>query len=111
MILKCRKIRGIDKNVCTCEQKIAYNYAFAWKDTYLRRTKGTELAILKSIALSEIIDFIVKDIKRNEKMQKYNIDAIIISFRNGFLSYCEKPFIPTDYNIIGEVFNIPYDIK
>lgn len=111
MILKCRKIRGIDKNVCTCEQKIAYNYAFAWVDTYKRRVNNLISAIDKSIVFQDIINFIIKDIDSKEEMKKYNIDAIIISFRNGFLSYCENPFVATDYSIIGEVFNIPYDIK
>ena len=27
--MKMHKIYGVDKNICTAEQKIAYNYAFS----------------------------------------------------------------------------------
>ena len=111
MVLKCRKISGIDKNVCTCEQKIAYNYAFSWMNVYQRRTKGLTNVADKSAVFQDIIDFIIKDIKSKKEMQKYNIDAIIIAFRNGFLKYCEKFFIASEYSEIGDVFKIPYEVK
>ena len=110
MVLKCRKISGVDKKVCTCEQKIAYNYAFSWMDVYQRRTKGLSNVADKMVVFQDIIDFIIKDIKSKKEMQKYNIDAIIVAFRNGFLSYCEDFFIAVDYQKIGEVFKIPYEI-
>lgn len=31
--MKMHKIRNVDKSVCTAEQKIAYNYAFVWRET------------------------------------------------------------------------------
>lgn len=31
--MKLHKIPGIDKNICACEQKVAYNYAFMWRDS------------------------------------------------------------------------------
>lgn len=110
MKLKCGKIRGVDKSICTCEQKIAYNYAFSWVDAYQRRTKGLSNVSDKSVVFQDIIDFIIKDIKSKKEMQKYNIDAIIVAFRNGFLPYCEDFFITVDYQKIGEVFKIPYEI-
>ena len=110
MVLKCKKISGVDKKVCTCEQKIAYNYAFSWMNVYQRRTKGLTNAIDKNAVFQDIIDFIIKDIKSKKEMQKYNIDAIIIAFRNGFLTYCENFFIASEYSEIGKVFKIPYEI-
>lgn len=110
MKIKCKKINGIDKNICTCEQKIAYNYAFARSETYKRRIAECTTEIQKSEVLQDIIDCIIKDISRREDMQKYNADAIVIAFRNGFKSYCEKFFIASNYEQIGKVFAIPYEI-
>ena len=39
-----------------------------------------------------------------------NIDAIIVAFRNGFKSYCEKFFIASNYEQVGKTFAIPYGI-
>lgn len=43
-------------------------------------------------------------------MKKYNPDAIIIAFRQGFVDYCDNFFIASDYKKIGSVFAIPYEI-
>ena len=110
MKLKCRKIAGIEKNTCTCEQKIAYNYAFSWRDVYIRRTKESKTEIEKSEVLNEIINIITKDLLRREDMKKYNPDAVIIAFRQGFRCYVEKFFVASNYEQIGEVFKIPYEI-
>lgn len=110
MKIKCKKLNGVEKSICTCEQKIAYNYAFSWCYTYKRRTKECTTAIQKAEVLQDIIDFVTKDILRREDMKKYNPDAIIIAFRQGFVDYCNNFFIASNYEKIGSVFCIPYDI-
>ena len=110
MKIKCKKINGLEKTVCTAEQKIAYNYAFSWYFTYDRRIKECATAIQKAEVLQDIIDFITSDILRRDEMKKYNADAIIIAFRQGFVDYCSDFFIASDYVKIGKVFNIPYEI-
>ena len=110
MKIKCKKINGIDKNICTCEQKIAYNYAFSWSEAYKRRITECTTEIQKTEVLQGIIDCIIKDISSREDMQKYNPDAIIVAFRNGFKSYCNKFFVASNYEQIGKVFSIPYGI-
>lgn len=110
MKMKCKKISGIEKSVCTCEQKIAYNYAFSWSDTYKRRCKECTTQIQKAEILQDIIEFITADISRKETMEKYNADAIITAFRNGFVNYCNNFFIASDYEKIGKCFVIGYDI-
>ena len=118
MKLKCKKINGVEKSICTAEQKIAYNYAFSLSDVYKRRIKEyikkygfkpTEIS--KNELYFEIENIIIKDIKNRDDMKKYNIDAIIIAFRNGFVNYCNNFFIATDYEMIGKCFTIPYDIE
>lgn len=110
MKIKCRKISGVEKNICTCEQKIAYNYAFSWCDTYKRKVKECTTEIQKSEVFQNIIDIITKDVLQRKDMEKYNTDAIIISFRQGFIDYCNNFFIASNYKKIGEVFKIPYEI-
>lgn len=111
MKMKCKKIKFIDKSLCTCEQKIAYNYAVAWAGVYIRSTASMTSELEKSIVVQDIIDIIIRDIKSKKEMEKYNIDAIIVAFRNGFKQYCENIFIPFHYNEIGNVFKIPYEIE
>ena len=110
MIMKCRKINGIEKNVCTAEQMIAYNYAFSWRDCYIRRTKEATTAIQKDEVLQDIINFVTSDVLRRDDMKKYNADAIVVAFRQGFASYIKDFFIASDYVKIGKVFKIPYEI-
>lgn len=53
--MKMHKIRNVDKSVCTCEQKIAYNYAFNWR-TQLEKIYMSDCAqFVKSDAYQEII--------------------------------------------------------
>lgn len=110
MEMKCRKIRGIDKSICTAEQKIAYNYAFMWVSAgkTILKMYGSELA--KSEGFHDIENLVLKDLLRNPDMAKYNHDAIIVAFRQGFRNYCENWFIATDYERIGKVFHIPYKV-
>lgn len=112
MKLKCKKIKNVEKSICTAEQKIAYNYAFQWysygKSVF---TDKNITEVNKSASLQYVIDCVIDSIKRNEIDKKYNIDAIIISFRQGFRKYCtENFFIANNYEKIGECFCIPYEI-
>lgn len=110
MKIKCKKINGIEKSVCTAEQKIAYNYAFSWRDAYIRRAKEATTAIQKDEAMQDIINFVTSDILRRDDMKKYNVDSIVVAFRRGFPAYVKDFFIASDYAKIGNVFSIPYEI-
>lgn len=109
MTFKVHKIKGIDKNICCCEQKIAYNYAFSYYGMAKRCIKPDMPEFNKSASFVEIENLVLKNILRNEKMKKYNIDAIMIAFRNGFRRYCNNYFIASDYESIGKMFQIPYE--
>lgn len=111
MKIKCHKIRNIDKSICTCEQKIAYNYAFNWHFSFTRALENYNLTeVQKSEAIQDIINSVIRSIKEQGIDKKYNIDAIIIAFRQGFENYCNNFFIANDYETIGKVFTIPYEI-
>lgn len=108
--LRCKKIYDIDKNICTCEQKIAYNYAFSWSDKGKQILNADTPEFVKAEAIESIIDFVKKDIASRDDMKKYNHDAIIIAFRQGFKKYCKNWFIAADYESIGKAFPIPYNV-
>ena len=110
MKFKCAKIRNIDKSVCTCEQKIAYNYAFMYVDRGKRIINSGIPAIHKDELFHNIEKLVIDGIKREGIDKKYNLDAIMIAFRQGFETYCKSPFIASDYSDIGKCFDIPYDI-
>lgn len=100
--MKFHKIRGVEKSVCTAEQKIAYNFAFADKDWAMR----------SDMELWQYLDNVAERTRRNDAMKKYDIDAIIHCLRQGFISYCKgKQHIFTSYEDIGKAFPSLYPVE
>lgn len=98
--MKYHKIKGIDKSICTAEQKIAYNLAFANKDFVMRAGYDVPTAAHKIVELYQNgYDY---------KPGKYDIDAIFSALLAGLKDYCEHPFIATDYETIGKAFPALY---
>lgn len=100
--MKFHKIRGIEKNICTAEQVIAYNYAqsdYNW-------------AMHSNMELWQYLDNVSKRIMADEKIMKnYDIDAIIHCLRQGFIEFCKsKHHILTSYKEIGEMFPSLYPV-
>lgn len=110
MVIKCKKIRNVEKSICTAEQKIAYNYAFNYVDLGKKILKADTAEINKADGFQQIETLVLKSVQSKKEMEKYNIDAIIIAFRNGFRKYCENFFIANDYETIGKCFCIPYEV-
>lgn len=101
--MKFHKIRGVEKSVCTAEQKIAYNFAFADREWILR--SGT--------TLDEYMIYTAHRLLHNEKISKrYDIDAIQHCLRQGIVEYCKsKEIILTSYEQIGKVFPSLYPVE
>lgn len=101
--MKFHKIRGVDKSICTAEQKIAYNYAFSDYDW----------AVRSNLELPEYLDSVTKRIKENADItKKYDIDAIIHCLRNGFIDYCKaKTHIFASYEEVGRAFPSLYPVE
>lgn len=110
MKMKCTKIKNIDKSICTAEQKIAYNYAFMYADIGKQIINSDAPAFVKDGEMQKILNLVIESVKKDEKMKRFNIDAIQVSFRQGFSNYCENFFIASTYESIGECFKIPYEI-
>ncbi len=100
--MKFHKIRGIEKSICTAEQKIAYNYAFS----------DYSWAMQSNLELSQYLDSVTERIKNNaEIMKKYDIDAIIHCLRQGFTNYCKAKYhVLSSYEEIGNMFLTLYPV-
>ena len=109
--MKMHKIRNVDKSVCTCEQKIAYNYAFNWRTQLEKIYKSDCAQFVKSEAYQEIISFVIDSLKRNGTDKKYNIDGIVHCFRNGIENYLKGYSILCSYAEIGKMFPCLYSIE
>lgn len=99
--MKFHKIPKVDKNTCTAEQMIAYNFAFRYRDFDGQKE------------LYDLLRVVAADIKVNEKMmQRYDIDSIIHCLRNGYIDYRRNyPSILTDYETIGKIFFSTYPVQ
>ena len=107
--MNCKKIRNIEKHVCTCEQKIAYNFAFMYYDMGKKLFESCHTGIVKSDCFESIINLVLSSLQRKE-FERYNKDSIIVAFRQGFETYCKNFFIGSNYEQIGKCFTIPYEI-
>lgn len=101
--MKCRKIHNVDISVCSCEQKIAYNFAFMWYSTGKKILQSAVTEEEKQNGIAEIVSSI-KHSLQEEKFNKYNKESIIQAFLNGFENYCSNFFIGNSYEKIGEYF-------
>ena len=109
MKMEYHKIRGIPLDVCTAEQKIAYNLAFEISINGERKYK--EARKISAICADELLRDLIKG-KFDSWMRhyggKYNDDAIHSCLLAGLAEYLIKPFIATDYQSIGKAFPAYY---
>ena len=112
MKIKTHKIYGVPKAICTAEQMIAYNLTFAYHDLFKAEFLSLPTEAAKSQAIADMRNKWLKWYRNayTYKPGKYNEDAIFIALNNGIRRYMEKPFIACDYDIVGEVFTIPYEL-
>lgn len=109
MKLTYHKISGVEKSVCTAEQKIAYNLAFRSHISYgdaFNKLSG----FAKSEAIIKIRDAMMRQYRLgyDYKPGKFNEDAIQAALHAGLREYLENPFIAWDYESIGKTFPANY---
>lgn len=110
-MMKMHKIRGVDKEICTAEQKIAYNYAFRYRNIMERIRDSDTTAMAKEESYQQVVDWVIRGVKDNGIDKKYNIDAIVHCFRNGIKNYLNRFSIITSYEEIGKTFECLYGIE
>ena len=110
MKMKYHKIRNVDINTCTAEQKIAYNMAFSADITFGDKFRKLDTAMAKDDAVHDIIRHLFRQYHAgyDYKAGRYNEDAIQAALNAGLGSYLEKPFIAWDYESIGKAFPANY---
>lgn len=109
--MKIHKIRNVDINVCSKEQKIAANLAWhyhSWLGRKFREFQGTEAE--KCNAIADIRDRMIEDFKSNYSTKGLDMDAVFVALNQGLRAYIERPSakIYADYAEIGRDFPIPY---
>lgn len=87
------KISGVDKNICTAEQKLAYEYAWTYRNLNMT---ATELALL-------VMKWRAGDTKYNWCAVSHLIDMHFDSYRGS------KCHILSSYDEIGRAFPVKID--
>lgn len=113
MKLKYHKIQNIPLEVCTAEQKIAYNLAFSVSDITKKAYKKCTTGIQKSDIIVEAVDLCMKNwtsaYDYEKRKNRYNIDAIYSALRAGMENYISKGYsILCSYEEIGKTFPALY---
>lgn len=109
--MRLHKIRGVEKEVCTVEQKIAYNMAFNahinFGDQYEKiKASGCEAAIAECVIKIRDAELRWYQDNPNYKNVKCDIDGVFVALNNGLRNYLDRFFIANDYKTIGERFPI-----
>lgn len=109
MTMKYHKIKNIPLDVCTAEQKIAYELAFRIHvgagDIYNAALKRSAICADEVLRKRLKIQF---DSWLELYGGKFNDDAIYSCLLAGLADYLEKPFIATGYEEIGKAFPAYY---
>lgn len=113
MKLKYHKIKNIPLEVCTAEQKIAYNLAFSVSDITKKAYEKCNTGLQKSEVIAESVDLCMKSwtsaYDYESRQKKYNIDAIFSALMAGMERYInEKYHILNSYEKIGKMFPANY---
>ena len=108
--MKYHKIRGVDMETCTAEQKIAYEMAFRAHISFGDAFNKLDSGFAKTEAVIKIRDCMMKQYRDgyNYKPGRFNEDAIQSALHAGMRDYLEKPFIAYNYESIGKAFPAHY---
>lgn len=107
--MKYHKIKNVPLNVCTCEQKIAYNLAFSHAHIFKKAYNLSPMQFKKSEIVHEAVNFCMKMWNYNDKANKYNADAIFCALNAGLENYIKNNCpILSSYDEIGKAFQALY---
>ena len=114
--MRYHKITGVDKAVCTAEQKIAYNAVWNTCSGHIRDEWKAKSATLTGVAQSEVLAELVKLTFNNLRYsydwgnisKRYDVDAIFCAINGGMRNYLEGDCILTSYEAIGRTFPANY---
>ncbi len=104
-MIKAHKIGNVEKDVCSQEQKIAYNIAFRCYINYSDEWENTKD---RNGFLEDIINFYIECFNRNyaKTAKRLNMDTVKQALWSGLANYMDKSFIACDYPEVGKAFPI-----
>ena len=108
--MKYHKMKNIPLEVCTAEQKIAYNLAWYYGKNFIKKYKSAPCAFQKDEVLQETVQFLMHLYNTdNETKGKYDIDAIFCALNAGIKKFFDSngPIL-SGYEEIGEMFKRNY---
>ena len=108
--MKYHKIRNVPLEVCTAEQMIAYNAAFASRDLFVKQFKAQVVQLHRGDICLEFVRFCLNKLKQNEKiLKKYDIDSIQCALNAGAENYLDSNnSILSSYEEVGKMFPAYY---
>lgn len=102
------KIRNVPLSVCTAEQKIAYNLAFANWDVFKKEYERMPCEFQKSEVIHTAIKFMIEQYTRTYTDTRYDVDMIFSALNAGLKTYVKGFPILYSYEQIGETFPALY---
>lgn len=105
------KIRGVDKSVCTAEQKLAYNIAFRISNdsryNWAQDASASARSAAEYRATADYLHVWTQD--HADAANKYSTDAIFCALRAGLHGYLISGApIATSYEQVGRMFPANY---
>lgn len=112
--MKYHKIHNVPLKVCTAEQMVAYNIAFAvhinYQDKYDKAKAISSICaddVVRDIILMEVQNF-KKGMEEGRYKKNFDIDAIQACLNAGLVNYLDHFFIATEYEQVGKAFPAYY---
>lgn len=115
-LLKYHKIQGVDKAVCTAEQKIAYNAVWNTCSGHIRdewKAKApTAPVFVQDEFIAEAVKLTMNNLRYSYEYdnisKRYDVDAIFCAINGGMRNYLNGDCILTSYEAIGNTFPANY---
>jgi hypothetical protein len=107
--MKYHGIGGVNKTVCTAEQKIAYNLAWSYKDLLIPKYNKAVWGFEKNIIIRDSVRYLTEQFSKNYPGSKYDIDSIYCCLGAGLEEYYKNGGkILWSYEDIGSAFPALY---
>lgn len=109
-VFKAHKIKNVPLDVCTAEQKIAYNIADEIESDIQRNIDRFNYCMRfeQENFISDRIRYYINYFGETYKTCRVNLDLVFVVLMNGFRKYHDTKYkIATSYREVGEMLPIP----
>lgn len=107
--MKYHKIRNVPMEVCTAEQKIAYNLAWRDRGRFIGEYNRMPCEFQKMEVVEAAKDWMIKQWSYCKDAHRYDVDAIASALNAGLEKYFNNSCgILTSYEQVGKMFPAHY---